>query len=180
MVRKSRKRKRKRILSYLLVIISQALNFFSKTIWMQSLWRRANARNVSFFTLYDGWFTFPTQFLTLNYLLSLQYIHKNLSIWIKAYKCCIAFWSCKTMAKTSHCTFESQIIKNSLLSLTDSLPVLVAFFADTPRWPRHTTFEKIKFCAKNHMLYYHSTYAIYFLCCINLLLVTKDTKIRNY
>ena len=33
-----------------------------------SLWRRANARNVSFFTLYGGQFTFSTQSLTLNYL----------------------------------------------------------------------------------------------------------------
>ena len=32
-------------------------------------WRRANARNVSFFTLYDGQFTFSTQLLTLNCLL---------------------------------------------------------------------------------------------------------------
>ena len=29
---------------------------------------RANARNVSFFTLYGGQFTFSTQLLTLNYL----------------------------------------------------------------------------------------------------------------
>ena len=35
----------------------------------QSLWRRANARNVSFFTLFGGQFTFSTQLLTLNYLL---------------------------------------------------------------------------------------------------------------
>ena len=34
-----------------------------------SLWRRANARNVSFFTLYGGQFTFSTQLLTLNDLL---------------------------------------------------------------------------------------------------------------
>ena len=34
----------------------------------QSLWRRANARNVSFFTLYGGQFTFSTQLLTLNYI----------------------------------------------------------------------------------------------------------------
>ena len=85
------------------------------------------------------------------------------------------------MAKTRHCTFESQILKNSLLSLTDSLPVLdSAHFADTPRWPRHTTFENNKLRAKSHMSYYHSTYALYFLCCINLHLVIKDTKIRNY
>ena len=108
------------------------------------------------------------------------YTHKNLFIWIKAYKCCIVFWSCKTMAKTRHCTCESQIHQNSLLSLTDSFPVLVAFFADaTPRWPRHTTFENNKLCAQGHMSYYHSTYALYFLCCINLHLVIKDTKIRN-
>ena len=46
-----------------------------------------------------------------------------------------SFGSCKTMAKTRHCTFESQILKNSLLSLTDSLPVLnIAPYADaTPR-----------------------------------------------
>ena len=37
--------------------------------WIQSLWRRANARNVSFFTLYGGQFTFSTHLLTLNYLL---------------------------------------------------------------------------------------------------------------
>ena len=41
-----------------------------------------------------------------------------------------SFGSCKTMAKTRHCTFESQILKNSLLSLTDSFPVLVAPNAD--------------------------------------------------
>ena len=45
----------------------------SETKWgfrnCQSLWRRANARNVSFFTLYGGQFTFSTQLLTLNYLL---------------------------------------------------------------------------------------------------------------
>ena len=35
--------------------------------FLQSLWRRANARNVSFFTLYSGQFTFSTQLLTLNY-----------------------------------------------------------------------------------------------------------------
>ena len=34
-----------------------------------TLWRRANAQNVSFFTLYDSYFMFSTQFLTLNYLL---------------------------------------------------------------------------------------------------------------
>ena len=34
-----------------------------------SLWRRANARNVNFFTLYGGQFTFSIQLLTLNYLL---------------------------------------------------------------------------------------------------------------
>ena len=34
---------------------------------LQSLWRRANARKVSFFTLYGGQFTFSTQLLTLNY-----------------------------------------------------------------------------------------------------------------
>ena len=89
--------------------------------------------------------------------------------------------SCKTMAKTRHCTCESQIPKNSPLSLTDSLPVLTALFADTiPRRPRHTTFENNKLCEKCHMSYYHSTYALYFLCCINLYLVIKDTKIHNY
>ena len=36
---------------------------------LQSLWRRANARNVSFFTLYGGQFTFSTQLLTLNFLI---------------------------------------------------------------------------------------------------------------
>ena len=35
----------------------------------QSLWRKANARNVSLLTLYGGQFTFSTQLLTLNYLL---------------------------------------------------------------------------------------------------------------
>ena len=36
---------------------------------LRSLWRRANTRKVSFFTLYGGQFTFSTQLLTLNYLL---------------------------------------------------------------------------------------------------------------
>ena len=84
------------------------------------------------------------------------------------------------MAKTRHCTCESQIHQNSLLSLTDSFPVLVAFYADTPRWPPHTTFENNKLCENCHISYYHSTYALYFLCCINLHLVIKDTKILNY
>ena len=35
---------------------------------IRSLWRRANARNVSLLTLYGGQFTFSTQLLTLNYL----------------------------------------------------------------------------------------------------------------
>ena len=35
----------------------------------ESLWRRANAPNVSFFTLYGSQFTFSTQLLVLNYLL---------------------------------------------------------------------------------------------------------------
>ena len=35
--------------------------------FLQSLWRRANARNVSFFTLFGGQFSFSTQSLTLNY-----------------------------------------------------------------------------------------------------------------
>ena len=92
-----------------------------------------------------------------------------------------SFGSCKTMAKTCHCTFESQILKNSLMSLTDSLTVLTALFAAAiPRRPRHTTFENNKLCEKCHMSYYHSTYALYFLCCINLYLVIKDTKIHNY
>ena len=37
--------------------------------FLQSLRRRANARNVSFFTLYGGPSQWPTQSLTLNYLL---------------------------------------------------------------------------------------------------------------
>ena len=37
--------------------------------FLQSLWRRVDARNVSFFTLYGGQSTFSTQLLTLNYLL---------------------------------------------------------------------------------------------------------------
>ena len=37
--------------------------------FLQSLWRRAKARNFSFFTHYDGHFTFSTQLLPLNYLL---------------------------------------------------------------------------------------------------------------
>ena len=66
-------------------------------------------------------------------------------------------------------------------SLTNSFPVLVAFFADAaPRWPRHTTFENNELSAKSHMSYYHSTYALHFLCCINLLLAIKDTKFCNY
>ena len=35
----------------------------------QSHWRRANARNASFFTLHGGQFTFSTQLLTPNHLL---------------------------------------------------------------------------------------------------------------
>ena len=37
--------------------------------FLQSLWRKAYARNVSFFTLYGGQLTFSTQLLTQNYLL---------------------------------------------------------------------------------------------------------------
>ena len=33
----------------------------------QQRWRRVNARNVSFFTLYGGQLTFSTQLITLNY-----------------------------------------------------------------------------------------------------------------
>ena len=36
--------------------------------FLQSLWRRASVRNVSFFTLYGSLFTFSTRMLTLNYL----------------------------------------------------------------------------------------------------------------
>ena len=43
--------------------------------FLQSLWRRANARNVSFFTLYGSQFTFSTQSLTLNYLQSSTALH---------------------------------------------------------------------------------------------------------
>ena len=46
----------------------------------QSLWRRAIARNVSFFILYGGQFTFSTQLLTLN-LKYFQFILENLSIY---------------------------------------------------------------------------------------------------
>ena len=37
--------------------------------FLQLLWWRANARNVSFFSLYASQFMFSTQLLTLNYLL---------------------------------------------------------------------------------------------------------------
>ena len=37
-----------------------------------SFWRRANARNVIYFTLYVGQITFSTQLLTLNYLICVQ------------------------------------------------------------------------------------------------------------
>ena len=47
--------------------------------FLQSLWRRANARNVSFFTLYGGQFTFSTQLFTLNYLLMSYTVDSNLS-----------------------------------------------------------------------------------------------------
>ena len=47
--------------------------------FLQSLWRRANARNVSFFTLYGGQFTFSTQLFTLNYLLMSYMVDSNLS-----------------------------------------------------------------------------------------------------
>ena len=82
-----------------------------------------------------------------------------------------SFGSCKTMAKTRHCTFESQILKNSLLSLTDSLTVLNALFAAAiPRRPRHTTFENNKLCEKCHMSYYHSTYALTSFAALNCIL----------
>ena len=47
---------------------------------LRSPWRRANTRNVSFYTLYDGQFTFSSQLLTLN-CLSL-YIHTYIYIYI--------------------------------------------------------------------------------------------------
>ena len=46
-------------------------------IMAQSLWRRANARNVSFLTLYRGQFTFSTQSLTLNYQLRVCYLNEG-------------------------------------------------------------------------------------------------------
>ena len=43
---------------------------------LQSLWRRANARNVSLYTLHGGQFTFSTQLSTLNY----PYIYINVGV----------------------------------------------------------------------------------------------------
>ena len=45
-----------------------------------SLWRRANARNVTYFILYVGQFTFSTQLLTLNYLICVQLRTKEMEI----------------------------------------------------------------------------------------------------
>ena len=46
--------------------IQRRCDFFHR---FKKMWRRrANTRNVSFFTLYGGQFTFSTQLLTLNYL----------------------------------------------------------------------------------------------------------------
>ena len=42
-----------------------------KPQFLQSLWRRADAQNVNFFTLYGGQFTFSAQLLTLNYLIQI-------------------------------------------------------------------------------------------------------------
>ena len=51
----------------------------------QSLWQRAKARNVNFFTLYSGQFTFSSQLLTLNYLLYLMQ-----EAWLSLY--CQVLW----------------------------------------------------------------------------------------
>ena len=51
------------------LIIDQRGNFLKK-LWCcigGSHWRRANARNVSLWTLYGGQFTFSTQLIILNY-----------------------------------------------------------------------------------------------------------------
>ena len=45
------------------------ISFFSLKITNQSLWQRANARNVSFLTLYGGQFAFSTQLLKVNFLI---------------------------------------------------------------------------------------------------------------
>ena len=45
-----------------------------------SLWRRANARNVTYFILYVGQFTFSTQLLTLNYLICVQLRTKEMAM----------------------------------------------------------------------------------------------------
>ena len=73
-----------------------------------SLWRRANARNVSYFTLYVGQFTFSTQLLTLNYLICVQLRSKEMVMkrivtnkrekgtekaWISYYNTCFAVFS---------------------------------------------------------------------------------------
>ena len=45
-----------------------------KPQFLQSLWRRVNAGNVSLSTLYGGQFTFSTQLITLNYLANCLFI----------------------------------------------------------------------------------------------------------
>ena len=76
-----------------------------------------------------------------------------------------------------------------LITNSPKLPLVTyRLFAGTDRTlcSRHSktttpyNLKKKTSCAKCHMSYYHSTYALYFLCCINLHLVIKDTKIRNY
>ena len=52
--------------------------------FLQLLWQRADARNISIFTLFCGQFTLSTQLLTLNYLLhSTNYFQwLNLESWV--------------------------------------------------------------------------------------------------
>ena len=54
------------------------LRRWESTAGTLSLWRRANTRNVSYFTLYVGQFTFSTQLLTLNYLICVQLRRKEM------------------------------------------------------------------------------------------------------
>ena len=51
----------------------------------QSLWRRANARNVSFFTLYGGQFTFSTQLLTLTKLPAILSQRRSATVSLETY-----------------------------------------------------------------------------------------------
>ena len=60
------------------ICIYLAVNLYLSQInSFHSLWLRANARNVSFETLYDGQFTLSTQLITPNYLVIISHRRKT-------------------------------------------------------------------------------------------------------